>query len=303
MSRPQFVFLSPVKGLASAHMNFSPRFAWKVELEPGLSWRTVREKDRELFDSFWGVHGHVIAESERFQLRTADTWLEGEAADQDGVQAILGKVISFALAASLSEGVSIQTRFMVFENREDGPGPGSHSNFEDWVRPTRVGDHSSVTVDDEESRERIRNRYTDVRRAFRSPKDHAFLRGVGRYRGALFSQFVEAAAILLCASMEALAKIEGEPGETNVKRRLIRKYAKRDGAEDVKRAIINRLYRLRDDSAHGLVHQLPSGNRREALRQGFELTRVILRKALADDDLYAAASEGPDAMKAYLEGE
>jgi hypothetical protein len=281
-------------------MNFSPKFRWEVELEPGLVWRTVLKNDRELFDRFWGVHRHVIAESERFHLGNADTWLEGEAFDEDDVRTILPKVISFAVAVALNESVAIQTRFMVFANRDDGPTPGPHSNFEDWVRTTQFqGWSSSVPADNEESRERIRKSYRDVRRAFTATADHAFLRAVARYRGAVFSQFVEATAILLCASLEALGMVEDEKGQTQVKKRLIPRYSKNEGSE---REVMNRLYRLRDASAHGLVHRLKTrGKRGQALRQGFELTRLIIRNALSDDELHVAASKGPDAMKAYLD--
>ena len=34
MDAPQFLYLSPLSGLSSPHMNFSPKFAWEVELEP-----------------------------------------------------------------------------------------------------------------------------------------------------------------------------------------------------------------------------------------------------------------------------
>lgn len=298
----QFFYLSPIKGMSSPHMGFSPRFAWEVELEPGLAWRTVRKTDGELFDRFWEVFGDGIAVWERKELGRADTWLVGEAADKVALQQTPTQVLAFAVAASLQGRTAIQTRFMIFENRDEGPRPW-RSHYEDWVRTIRLGDWStSVQVDEEnlEKRERVGKSFGYVRRAFHAPGDHAFTRAVGRYRGAVFSQFVEATAILLCASLEALGKFAVRRGQRQVARRLLPKYSKNEGGEE---DVLEQLYKLRDASAHGLVHELDTRTERgEALRRGLDLTRHILRNALADDELYERASKGEDAMKAYLDG-
>jgi hypothetical protein len=296
-----FFYLCPIKGLSSPPMGFRPAFAWDVVLGPGLVWRTVREADLELFDQFWDFFTEGISAWARKRLRDADTWLVGEADDEAAIQAVPGQVVSFAVAASLQGRTAIQTRFMIFEGKDGLLSPW-HSRAEDWVRVTRPrGWSSSVQVDQEnlERRERIAASFGYVRRAFGSADSHAFLRAVGRYRGAIFSQFVEATAILLCASLEALSKFEFRRVQKQIRRRLLPRYSKKTGNEE---EVLAELYKLRDASAHGLIHELDTKTRRgEALSQGYDLTRQILRSALADNKLYEEATKGPDEMKAYLD--
>src|SRR5687767_13735883 len=120
---------------------------------------------------------------------------------------------------------------MIFENQDGEPSPWRSSTYEDWVRTTRLSDWPQSVLVDEESRNRVCRTFGYVRRAFHAPTDHPFLRAVGRYRGAVFSQFVEATAILLCASLEALGKLDAGPGQPQVLERLVPKYSKKEGLE------------------------------------------------------------------------
>lgn len=299
MTPPEFMFLSPIKGLSFAHLGYSSAASWEEELDPGFVWRTARKTDPDLFDHFWGFFADGIAVWERDQLKTADTWLEGEVAAANTIQQVPGQVVSFAVTATLHGRVTIFTRFMIFKNRDEGPSPWASPSV-DPIRTLRLGPWPfSVSIDDE-SRRRVKESYQHVRRAFDAPPDHAFLRAIGRYRGAVFSQWVESTAILLCASLEALGKFKGEPGQARVTDRLIPRYSKKQGNEI---DVLKQLYDLRHASAHGGVHEdLDTREKRiEALDRGLALTRHIVRNALADNDLYARATKGPPAMMDYLD--
>jgi hypothetical protein len=112
------------------------------------------------------------------------------------------------------------------------------------------------------------------------------------------SRFLDATAILLCASLEALA---GDDEARVVSRRLIARYFSGDEAGG--REILERLYLLRHWFAHSITipAMRDSETRIRTTQEGITLVKEILISALADTAFFEASARGIREARAYLD--
>jgi hypothetical protein len=271
-----------------------------LSLETAVTWRLANEGDREAMNAWFSFYNEYFSPDDANTYSSSETLLEGEDTltrlEAAGRTTAGDVALAFVLAASLHTQSHLRVRWLRFERREErllphsGGPPVEFSVLPGWdlAQGLRL-----------EERDRIVRSYAHVRRAFPSESDHSFRRALGAYRVAMTSRFLDATAILLCASLEALA---ADDEASVVSRRLIPRFlsvTEAAQAEDV----LKRLYLLRHWFAHSILIPLmrEKETRLTTLRDGAALVKEILASALADDSFFDVSARGVREARAYLD--
>jgi hypothetical protein len=269
---------------------------FSFEVENGVHWRSASETDRvrlaEWHDDFSAFH----TEGESDSVISADSVLSPQEPsrleDQGDTQPIVDAFI-IALSLHTRTQITVQMlRFEIEESPEESILPHSGGRVFHSVRLPGWNLQQSITRD---LMADVVNTYPDVRRVRAEPVEHGMMRSLSAYRAATSLQgFMDAIPILACASLEALTATRRSE---DVIARVVPRYA----PEQV-RPQLEAFYRLRQWFAHGM--NVPDMSRPEdrfrTLDEGLLAVKAVLRSAVADSGLFAAASSGVKAVKAFL---
>lgn len=299
--RPKGIWLAPIKGVFySPFEKWADPFeedAFECEVEPGVSWHSTNDGDRELmadwFDFF--KENHSKAESE--STVSADTVLRSVGTGFLDAQAdVPSRIIAFTLALSLRTSSPLSSQLLRFEVEETPEGqllphsghvPTKTMQLPGWPLQQQLGRSELETIPPI---------YVAIWRVFQEPIEHGLRRCLGAYRAAVASVgFVDAVPILGCASLEALSA-------THKSGKVIQRVARYSSGENASQRL-EAFYRLRQWFAHGA--DIPDMRdpvlRMRTVEDGLSLVKEIVLAALKDPELFAAASSGAKAVKNYLE--
>ena len=301
---PRGIWIAPIKGVFqdvferwADHFNET---TFSIELEPGIVWRSTTSEDRsrltDWFDFYQEFHAPDEAQS---VIQGADSVLSPtEPGPLEERGHAYARLVGFVTALSLHTAVPLNGRLLSFEIEESPearvlPVGGFHP-----IETTRLRTWGNRLQEPLplSRMEEVPPTFQAVMRALDQTIDHAFLRTISAYRGAVSRQvFMDAIPILTCASLEALT---GAYKEDAVIRRLVPRYV-----PDADRSHLEQLYRLRHWFAHGaaIPEMRDPTVRDQTLDKGLALTKEILRTALADEDLFNAATSGTRTLGRLLD--
>jgi hypothetical protein len=269
------------------------------ELDNVVDWRSTSETDRERLKEWHDDFSAFHTEGESDSVINADSVLSPRGPslleDQGDSQPI---VDAFIIALSLHTSAQINAqmlRFEIEESPEDEESIIPHSGGRVFHSVRLPGWNLQQPITRDLIAEVV-NTYPDVKRVRAQPAEHGMMRSLSAYRAATSLQgFIDAIPILACASLEALTATRRWE---DVIARVVPRYA----PEKV-RPSLEALYQLRHWFAHGM--NVPDMSKSEVrlrtVDDGLLAVKGVLRSAVADPDLFAAASSGVKAVKAFLD--
>jgi hypothetical protein len=299
---PRGTWLVPISGVffdaREKYPNpFGPPQPFSNELEAGVLWRSATEDDRNRMIEWHEFFREFHAESESELIAGADSVLSPARSSLLEQQSdVPARLDAFIIALSLYMRVPLVAQFLRFEIEESPderllPHSGNTAvktvNLPGWDGGQPIT-HSTISA---------AGTYPDVKRIRDQPLDNGLARSIGAYRAATSSHvFIDAIPILACAALEALT---GTQRSGRVIDRIIPRYASFEHAG----RRLDALYRLRNWFAHGadIPDMRDPRVRVSTLDEGLEAVKEILRAAMADLELLAAAEKGTSFVSDYLD--
>jgi hypothetical protein len=198
-------WLVPIQGVFRDHLEeetFRPPGPFSIRLEPGLEWRSKTEADQQLIAEWYQSWSEHLGSLTRDTAEGADSVLSAEG--QEGMTSEM--VASFVLALSLHTRVRILSQRLHFRYEgsdrpyHEGDPPARTIRLRDWPEEEPITQVTRLAVADT---------FTRIR-ALRQDPQTGVAWALGAYRSAIsHHDFVDAVAILACASLEALSAEDG----------------------------------------------------------------------------------------------
>lgn len=296
------IYIAPIRGLFLPPERRQDRI--EVDLGSGLAWRTPTPEDRRrltLWAEFFSLGGSKL---EARQLAAAATVLTRDSVEveRDESDEQFGwDRLAFLVTLTLHLSASVGTRTILFEKHEKDDVEVVGNTDSD--RTLRLPNWTRAVPMPQDLPERVPASFAAVRRAIRAEDGHRFKRSVGAYRAAIFADFLEPTAILLCATLEALGTTSGSKILERLSERLIPRWSRASPLDRPDEEVLARLYRLRSVYVHGDALRWPAlEDRLTILEDGLNLTKRILASALTDDQYFEVAGAGKKALERYLQG-
>lgn len=257
-------------------------------LEDGVEWRSPSPEDADRIKSFHDYFDGVFTPQDRRAMTSCATVLAGECEKGDG-EPDPRILTSFLVAASLHVDTALQVQMMRFEQTAAGWRPSQVDAGGPVVRTQqlRAAGVSELSVSDVEA---VKRTYLSLRRALWQGAEHPFRRSAGTFYAMLVTEWVEVWVILAWAALEAIAATSKK---RDVVSRLVGQYVTDSKKSEAEQALED-LCALRVQFVHSLQNErFPGAQQRDAaIEQGIRVTKLLLREALDDDELFQAGMDG-----------